>query len=100
MGPDWVIWAVFGYIFFRLARGRRRRWRRWDRWSEGHQPRELERETPTPGLPRQSTAAPPVPAPPVRPKETPLQALQRDFVEGRISMDEYEWQLDRLERLD
>ena len=34
-----------------------------------------------------------------RRQETPLKALQRDFVDGAITMDEYERRLDAIERL-
>jgi hypothetical protein len=33
-------------------------------------------------------------------RTTPLQELQRKFVEGRLSLEEYERALDRLDRLD
>lgn len=34
------------------------------------------------------------------PVETPLQALQRRFVQGRITLDEYEQAIDKLKHLD
>ncbi|NIR45005.1 MAG: hypothetical protein GWN99_11585, partial [Gemmatimonadetes bacterium] len=39
----------------------------------------------------------------VRPRSrsaSPLQELQRKFVEGRLTLDEYEREIDALERLD
>ena len=33
-------------------------------------------------------------------RETPLQALQRKFVDGSLSLEQYESEVDKLERLD
>ncbi len=40
------------------------------------------------------------PAPVRREQPSPLEALQQRFVEGRMTLDEYERELDRLERLE
>lgn len=40
------------------------------------------------------------PSPLKRPRESPLEKLQRAFVDGRLTVEEYERELDRLERIE
>lgn len=47
-----------------------------------------------------SRAGEPRPVPTRARKETPLQELQKRFVEGRLTLGEYERELDRLDRID
>ncbi len=99
----WLFWVMFFAIFFGCGRmcgwGYRRHLA--DRW---HGDEELpEKKGPTVFVGRVvldvEERARPEPAKLNRPVESPLKALQRDFVDGRISLDEYENRLDSLELL-
>lgn len=91
----WMFWALFFVIFFGCGRmcgwgvrryaDRRRRYREDD-------------EEPQPARLGDATAA--QPARPIRPRETPVQRLQKRFVDGRITIEEYERELDHLDRLE
>ncbi len=88
--PEWVIWGILWFALFRLFRRRgylgacgRGRMHRWD--CEWREPRVRDRESPGP------TAQ--------LAQMSPLEALQRRFVSGSISLEEYESELDQLMRL-
>jgi hypothetical protein len=86
--PDWVIWVVLGFIFFRV-RARNRAWAR----------RGL-RSFPSCGTPARQRhsrqAAVGANQPGALPPESPLDLLKRRYVEGSISVEQYEDELDRL----
>ena len=83
--PDWVIWVAIGVLFMSWRRSRAccgfgvKRIR-------GH--RERMRDRMTDG----SMTA-------IR-RETPLEVLQRKFVSGPMTLEQYEAELDKLERLE
>jgi hypothetical protein len=95
--PDWVIWVAIGVLFMS--------WRR-SRACCGvgakriHGQRDRTRDRMTDG----GMAANPQPrsrngALKATPSETPLEALQRKFVSGPMTLEQYEAELDKLERL-
>ena len=109
--PDWMIWMVIAFAIMGCSRGcgravqgygRRHRERMSDRREEmrtvgaGAHPQLAEGPpewaTPSARTPRQRA--------PSRPRETPLQALQRRFVEGSLSLEQYESEVDKLERIE
>ena len=116
--PDWLIWFIVIWVLFGGGAGCRWGWRR----SHGRRLSERDEdalEDPTVGPARQvpasvhdsetpaaaATATGPVvtePGAAVRPTkpETPLERLQREFVEGTISLDRYEEEIDRLPTLE
>lgn len=100
----WVFWVLFFAVFFGC--GRMCGWGRRGYYGSRRRLDEEEREGDNPGKAIAGVAsldrATPVEPEPVRlsrPQETPLKALQRDFVDGAITMDEYERRLDAIERL-
>ncbi len=110
---EWWIWLLIGFVVWRAVsrgcawrprrlrgRGRGRLTRRDARRLEGSHRRGPEllsrrgrdRDGPPCGAREPSS---PKPAEP-EPRETPMERLQRRFTEGRISMEQYERELDEL----
>ena len=81
--PEWLLFLAIVFIAFRI-RGRRR----WHRRMRDETLRAARAAHEVPGT---STPA-------VLPRETPLESLQRRFVAGSISVEQYEDELDRLLR--
>ena len=81
--PEWLL--MLAIIFIALRIHRRHRWHRGIR-EERLRALRAGREVP-------GTSAQPVPA-----RETPVESLQRRFVAGSISVEQYEAELDRLLR--
>lgn len=99
----WVFWMLFGAIFVGCGRmcgwGRRRdhRQREEDRLQVGGDRGDVSAIA---GRAVFRSAERPEPEhASLKSNETPLQTLQNNFVDGRISMEEYERRLDQLERL-
>jgi hypothetical protein len=90
IGMGWLFWLAIAILIFGVC-GRACGWR-----SGGTV--ERHRHDPPEPLPR-AEPAPPEPVPAQR-EEAPLPALQRRFVEGQITLEEYERELDALPRLD
>jgi hypothetical protein len=113
--PDWVIWVAIGVLFMswrrsraccgvgvKRIRGHRERMR--DRMTDGSmmsmgsRPRLASgREEWLGGNPQPRSRDGDVT--PTR-RETPLEVLQRKFVSGPMTLEQYEAELDRLERLE
>lgn len=81
--PEWLLFLAIVFIAFRIRR--RHRWHRRIR-DERLRAARAGRELP-------GTSAPAMP-----PRETPLESLQRRFVAGSISVEQYEAELDRMLR--
>lgn len=95
--PEWLIIVVVFFIVTRIVRSRRHRLGRHGyphhlRHARMHQIR-ARREARAADRDRRSLRASP-------PTETPEEALKRKYVEGSITVEEYERQLDRLYRKD
>jgi hypothetical protein len=88
--PDWIFWALFGWLVFVVVGGRRRagcgrRYRR-ESLERARRPEALSR-----GVPAE--------LPPQRPtREEREERLRARYVSGEISVEEYERGLDRLYR--
>ena len=102
----WAFWVLFFAVFFGCGRmcgwGRRGYYgsrRHLD--EEEREGRGADRGNAIAGVAKLDSRTPVEPEPVrlSRPQETPLKALQRDFVDGAITMDEYERRLDAIERL-
>lgn len=112
--PDWVIWVAIAVVFMSWRRGRscggigvRRVRGHGDRMRDrmtdggmttGTQPRLASgREEWLGGGRKHRSGNGEVKAPP---RETPLEALQRKFVSGPMTLEQYEAELDKLDRLE
>ena len=110
--PDWLIWLVVFWVIFGCGRGCRRVYGRrgWRRDLEAGEDqaaalrdgqvgaeRQLAADTHGASLPMAAAGGV---AAERRPVETPLQTLQRQFVEGTMTMEQYEAALDRLDRIE
>ncbi len=89
---EWVIWVAFGLFFYRYVRGRRG----WGGCGEddcrvGHARKQslIDRE---PRMTKRAGAGPRRSLP----EPSPLESLQRRFVHGTITVEQYEAELDRL----
>jgi hypothetical protein len=105
--PDWLIWLAAFWLLFGCGAGCRRAWshRRLRGGSEAVDQRALESATSGtaalgPHRPGASALRPPPDekAPDSGRLETALEALQRRFVDGAITLEQYEAALDRLDR--
>ncbi len=90
-----VCWVAVRFLGVATGRGRGERWeerrlRRAERWEE----RRLGRAE------RRGVTPPPVRVAPPKPVETPEEKLRRQYVEGTLSVEQYERELDRLYRPD
>jgi hypothetical protein len=108
--PDWVIWVAIGVFFMswrrsrgccsmgvKRIRGQRERMRD-GMMSTGSQPRLASgREEWLGRRPQPRSRNGEVRAPR---RETPLEVLQRKFVSGPMTLEQYEAELDKLERLE
>ncbi len=105
--PDWLIWVVIAAVLSGCGRGcgwgvRRYRGLQHEDADEGRvrglrARRHLTRGVEANGVAR---ARQPIEETAVsRPVETPLHALQRRFVNGAITLEQYEAEIDKLEHL-
>ncbi len=104
--PDWLIWVVIAAVLSGCGRGcgwgvRRYRGLQHGDADEGRVDSPKARRHLTRGVEENvARARQPIEEPAVsRPVETPLQALQREFVNGAITMEQYEAEIDKLEHL-
>ena len=105
--PDWVIWVVIAAVLSGCGRGcgwgvRRYRGLQRGDVDEGRVGGPRARRHLTRGVEENvvARARQPIEEPAVsRPVETPLQALQRSFVNGTITLEQYEAEIDKLEHL-
>ena len=105
--PDWLIWVVIAAVLSSCGRGCGwgvRRYRRLQQGDadEGRVRGPRARPHLTHGVEENVVASgrEPIEEPAVsRPVETPLQALQRKFVIGAITLEQYEAEIDKLEYL-
>jgi hypothetical protein len=114
--PDWLIWMVIAFAIMGCGRSCGRRMHGYGRYHrERMRDRREEMRAVGPRARTQLADGPPEwehtsvsqrprkaassPAPPPR-RETPLQALQRRFVDGSLSLEQYESEVDKLKRLD
>jgi hypothetical protein len=105
--PDWLIWLAAFWLVFGCGAGCRRAWshRRLSAGagSTGTDALRSEREHPTatgsiaPGTPPSAVLERGSAAPEAEP-ETPLASLQRRFVDGALTLEQYEAAVDRLDR--
>ena len=111
--PDWLIWVAIGLFLMSCRGGCRvgvKRVRGHGDRTRERRPEDLTRTSPRPKLAggpeewlghgsrsRTRNAATSAPTPR---RETPLEALQRRFVTGSMTVEQYEAELDRLERLE
>ena len=89
-GMGWLFWLAIAILIFGGC-GRACGWRPRHTIEGGH-------DDARDPLPRAEPASPE--REPAKDREAPLPALQRRFVEGRITLEEYERELDALPRLD
>lgn len=89
--PEWLIWGALIWVFFAIARSRGCGWH----GSRTRHGRRLSVPDDAGVDPRRSRAPRRV-APP--PAVTAEQRLQRDFVDGRLTMEEYERELSKVLR--
>lgn len=106
--PDWLIWVVIAAVLMSCGRGcgwgvrRYRSLQHGDTADEGRVRGPRARRHLTRGVEENpvARAREPIEKPAVsRPVETPLQALQRKFVNGAITLEQYEAEIDKLEQL-
>ena len=103
--PDWLIWVVIAAVLSSCGRGCGWGVRRYRRLQQGDADEERvrgrrarHRLTCCGDEKAVARAREPMEQPAVsRPVETPLQALQRRFVNGAITMEQYEAEIDKLE---
>lgn len=97
--PEWLLFLLIGFLAFRVARRGSCcgwNWERRDRLEENADKQRSRVESS-----RQRALSAPAP-PSVRAatgqtrQESPLQTLQRRFVDGGLSLEDYEHELDRL----
>lgn len=81
--PEWLILLAIIFVALRI-----RRRHRWHRGIREERLRALRAGREAPGTSAQA----------VLPRETPLESLQRRFVAGSISVEQYEAELDRMLR--
>ena len=96
--PDWIIWVVIAAVLSGCGRGcgwgvRRYRSLQHGDADEGQVRGPRARRRLTCGVEENAVARS------SRPVETPLQALQRKFVNGGLTMEQYEAEIDQLEHL-
>lgn len=114
--PDWMIWMVIAFAIMGCGRGCGRAVHGYGRHHRQRM-REMREEMKTVG-PRARTQLAEGPAewqqasqlrqeakpltrqPATAPRETPLETLQRQFVAGSLSLEQYEAEVNKLERLD
>ena len=89
--PEWLIWGALIWVFFAIARGRGCGWH----GSGTRHGRRLSGPDDARVDPHRSRGSRRV-APP--PAVTAEQRLQRDFVDGRLTMEEYERELSKVLR--
>lgn len=87
--PDWLIWVVIAAVLSGCGRGCGWGVRRYRGLQHGDAD---EGRVDSPKARRRLTRG-------SRPVGTPLQALQREFVNGAITMEQYEAEIDKLEHL-
>jgi len=105
--PDWLIWVAIAAVLSGCGRGcvcgaRRYRGMQHGDAEEGRVRGPRVRRHLTRGAEENvvARAREPIEEPAVsRPVETPLQALQHRFVNGAITMEQYEAEIDKLEHL-
>lgn len=112
-----AFWVLFFVVFFgcgRMCGWGARRYRNRRRFDAGESPREdrlahlesrvrrreEERELRPAPTASQRDGAERQPVPVKGRRKTPLQELQEKFVEGRLTLSEYERELDRLDRIE
>lgn len=100
----WLFWILVAALFFGCGRacgwgGPRERHRIDRKREDGLEGREEKPRLDQARAPEPRRARDPKPVP-VAARQSPLKSLQREFVEGRITLEEYERELDALERLD
>jgi hypothetical protein len=113
-----AFWVLFFVVFFgcgRMCGWGARRYRRRRRDLDAGEPpredrlsrlesrvrrREEERRLGSAPMARRRDGAEHQPVSVKRSRKTPLQELQEKFVEGRLTLSEYERELDRLERIE
>ena len=115
--PDWLFWVAFAVLFmsFRASvrcgsgcgTGARRLRGRRDALEEGRRARGSSGSHAQPRLASGGEEwlgrTPPRSQEPARPasrRESPLEVLQRRFVSGSMTLEQYEAELDKLDRLD
>ena len=87
--PDWLIWVAIAAVLSSCGRGCGWGVRRYRSLQHGDAD---EGRVRGPRARRHLTRG-------SRPVETPLQALQRRFVNGAITMEQYEAEIDKLEHI-
>ncbi len=105
--PDWLIWVVIAAVLSGCGRGcgwgvRRYRGLQHGEVDEGRVRGPRARRRLTRGVEENvvARAREPIEKPAVsRPVGTPLQALQRKFVNGALTLEQYEAEIDKLEHL-
>ncbi len=105
--PDWLIWVAIAAVLSGCGRGcgwgvRRNRGRPREAAEAGRVGGPGARRGLTRGVEENAMARArePIGRPAVsRPVETPLQALQSKFVNGAITLEQYEAEIDKLEHL-
>ncbi len=105
--PDWLIWVVIAAVLSGCGRGCGWGVRRYRGLQHGEVDEERvrgprARRHLTRGVEENmvARAREPIGEPAVsRPVETPLQTLQRKFVNGAITLEQYEAEIDKLEHL-
>ncbi len=105
--PDWLIWVVIAAVLSSCGGGCGWGVRRYRRLQHGDAdegrvrgPRARRRLTRGVEENAAARAREPMEEPAVsRPVETPLQALQRKFVNGAITLEQYEAEIDKLDQL-
>ena len=104
--PDWLIWVVIAAVLSGCGRGCACGVRRYRGLQHGDADEDRvrgprARRHLTRGVEENvvARAREPIEEPAVsRPVETPLQALQRKFVNGAITLEQYETEIDKLEQ--
>ena len=88
--PDWILWALLGWLLFRVA-GRRRMGPA--RCGHGGHAWRMERE----GQRQASLGRPQAPVSPTPPSPLQMEArLRSRYVSGELSVEQYEAELDKL----
>ncbi len=83
MFPEWLV--IGAVIWFLVSARRRARWARRERWRRRWG-----------GYAEQRAEVAEAPRPRALPPESPLERAQREYVNGRITVEEYERELDRI----
>lgn len=113
--PDWVIWVAIGVLFMSWRRSQsccrvettrigKRRERRRDRLTDARTTG-MRAQARLASASEESSAGKPQPGSwkaegGTARRESPLEALQRRFVRGSMTVEQYEAELDRLDRLE